>query len=220
MATPIVSASIGGKNLSDATSFSLAITVPSGSNQIALVVGAITGAVGSPGALTSTPTFGGSNMTLIDYTLFGGAWTTFAYYIKLPAAGSRTFSCAWTNSGVFDGEIYIIDGVDQTASVRTITTGSTASLSSITCAIGDLLVDLANSTSDPAPTSPGAGQTAYRADNIAAGYGSTGTSTKTAGSASETMSWTIGATVRHIAIPIIPAPNTNSGLLAFFLEVS
>lgn len=205
---PTVEASTTAKNLSDATSLTKAVTVPSGlSNSAVVVAGTYVGAAGDPGAL-STITFGGAALTAINNS--GASYRTILYYGLLPPAGSQNLQMNWSANGRADVAIIILSGVLQSGPVGTLAGNTALSLGSIACNLTDLLIEVLVSQGDTSPATPGAGQTSILADAVAGSgsYGAVGVSSKVPGSTSETVSWaSIGGVISaHKAIPFIAAP--------------
>lgn len=182
---------------------SCSITV-SGINKLVILKGLITGNSGDPGTLT--PTFGGGapDGTVFN-TLTNTYYRSFMYYWLNPADGATTAQITSSNASLVWLCASCWQGVNQASPFGTLKTGSALALSSITCGVGDMLVDLLTGNQDLTTGTKDAAWTDLRKDYISTGsnYGNGNSSYKIATSASESSTWTGLTNVQlHNAIPL------------------
>lgn len=192
------------------TSITQAVTISAGAGNRLLLVfsshedstGAVSGMTWNGTALTK---FDSSNAT---------TWTrTEGWYLKAPATG--TFNVV-ANKASFGNNhwgiaIYVLEGVDQTTTFRTVgkgsaDTGTSSSHTVAAWAAGDLLLDILSVDATGHTPTVGANQTAdFATQNYGAGSNETRGSSQTTTDGVMSWTWTTSAPNSHLAVGIIPA---------------
>lgn len=197
-----------GKITVAGTTLSVSFTF-TGSSRLVLAGGLVTGSSGDPGALTIK--MGGSGGTSPTATLFSTLTNTYyrswmAYWVN-PAEATTNIYLSWANTGKAWTGVSVWSGVDMGTPIGTLKTGNALALTSITCVVGNTIVDLLTGDADGVGTKD-ALATLIKQNNIdtSGNYGNGNMSYKVATSTSESLTWDLSGNIQvHNAIPLIPA---------------
>lgn len=192
------------------TSITQAVTISAGAgNRLLLVLSSHEDSAGAVSGMT----WNGTALTKFDSTN-ATTWTrTEAWYLKAPATG--TFNVVASKAS-FGGNhwgiaIYVLEGVDQTTTFRTVgkgsaDTGTSRSDTVAAWAAGDLLLDILSLDATGHTPTVGANQTAdFATQNYGAGSNETRGSSQTTTDGVMSWTWTTSCPFSHIAVGIIPA---------------
>lgn len=209
-----------GKTEGTQSSYSIGITVPSGSKMRAFVWGFM---ASSAGLGTPSATFGGAAMTARISTSVGGTWDAYYRLFLLeksnPSPGYNVCTLYPTATAIIMMSVAVFDNCADTTPGNVAQAYSQGTVSVPAVAVGDLVIAVQGTTDDTAPSGSQQTWTFYSVALVGNnGWGSGGTSAMLAQSTSHGMTWTnVGGTNKsHVGISF---PHVKAGVRVIsFLE--